>query len=150
MVALLVQGLKVVRKCKKSALLIRVYFGSLRKNLLRVYLGNPWSRLLTTLYLSGPPGRRRLWLRQCFSVLFTLKHVKFVEGLNRFTSQCYLTFSTKPKLYSIYMSSINFVSCNIFIQDFENINRFQVFKNFILVPAFLSLKPLNNLAWKQF
>ena len=37
----------------KSA--FRVYFGSLRKHLFRVYLRNPWSCLLTTLYLSGPP-----------------------------------------------------------------------------------------------
>ena len=46
-----------MRKCVKST--FRVYFGSRRKHLFRVYLRNPWSRLLTTLYLSGPPGWQR-------------------------------------------------------------------------------------------
>ena len=45
-----------MRKRVKSA--FRVYFGFRRKYLFRVYLRNPWSRLLTTLHLSGPPGSR--------------------------------------------------------------------------------------------
>ena len=45
--------MKFVRKRVKSA--FRVYFGFGRKYLFRVYLRNPWSRLLTTLHLSAPP-----------------------------------------------------------------------------------------------
>ena len=66
--------MKYVRKCMKST--FRVYFGSRIKYLYRVCFRNPWLRLLTTLYLSGPTGTSLRGLH----LLLPIKHVLWSQN----------------------------------------------------------------------